>query len=247
MENSSGLPSVGQLLKQSWELFKTRVKTLLLVSVIGVAVIVVISLIFGGGMAFFGSNMDAQGVPEGMSLVTMIIMIVIVMLVAFLEQGALVSAVSSPADNGVGAAYRAAWNKFGPFLWTSILGGIIIAIGFVLLIVPGVIIAVWFSVAGFIVMNEGKNGWSALAASKAYVAGRWGKVFVYLLVLVVIGVLLSIVAGFLGQFGNLIVQLLVMPWTVAYSYGIYQPCALIRKQLRLPLQRRLLRQCKYNF
>lgn len=226
MENTSGWPTVGQLLKQSWETYKSRFKTLLLVSLVGVGVTFVVSLIFGGSMMFgqtetYTIGSAAPSLDINWALV--IIMGIIIIIVAFLQQAALVHAVSSPTDPGVGASYSIGWKKFLPFLWTGVFGGILTAIGLVLLIVPGIIIAVWFSMTSFIVMMEGKNGWSALAASKDYVKGRWTKVFVYLLVMAVLALVIPLVLNLIGKnIGQLIGNLLITPWTIAYCYEVYK-------------------------
>lgn len=233
MDNTSSWPSVGQMVKQAWELYKSRAKTLTLIALVGAVVIAIASAIFLGKTVLMGTN----AVPQGTDWLVMLVWFVIVVVVSVLQQAALISAVSSPATPAVGASYSAAWQKFGPYLWTTILASIAIGIGFILLIIPGVIVAVWFAMAMYIVMLEGKSGVAALSASKAYVSGRWFKVFGYLLamagVVIVFSIICSIITGILSAIStelgslvnlvlNLVLNLVVMPWMMAYGYLLYQ-------------------------
>jgi hypothetical protein len=85
-----------------------------------------------------------------------------------------------------------ALRRFHSILWIVILAGILTLIGFVLLIAPGVYLAVAFAVALPVLMTEGLKGRHALGRSRWLVQGRWWKT---LLLLVVAGLLASIVGG----------------------------------------------------
>lgn len=63
-----------------------------------------------------------------------------------------------------------------PLIYTSILMGLIVMGGFVLLFVPGLIFAVWYNFYFYSLIFEGKKGMSALAASKSLVVGRWWSI-----------------------------------------------------------------------
>jgi len=218
-------PSAGKLLGKAWQIYKARPKTLLVVALIPSLVLFILGLIFGGS-ASLTNRATVGGVAS-------IVLLVVGIIIGSLEQGALVNAVSAASDPGPGNAYKAASNRLGALVWTAILGGIIIVVGFIVFIVPGIILAVWYCLAAVIVMLEGKSGFAALKASKAYVSGRWGKVAWYLvvLVLVIIGVailvgiasaILSFVSPYLGAVLNLIFNIAIVPLGAAYSYVLYE-------------------------
>jgi len=79
----------------------------------------------------------------------------------------------------VGRAFRA----FFPLLWTSFLMGVAIMGGFILLIIPGIIAAFWFSLATQVVVVEGVSGLKALKRSRALMKGNIGTLFVLGLVM----------------------------------------------------------------
>ena len=60
-----------------------------------------------------------------------------------------------------------------PVIYTSFLVTLIVLGGTLLLIIPGIIFAVWYSFTFYTVIFENIKGLNALSASKSMVAGRW--------------------------------------------------------------------------
>lgn len=117
-----------------------------------------------------------------------------------------------------------------PLFIVGLLTGIFTLIGFILLIIPGIIVAVWLSFAMYIVVAENKTGMNALKASKSYVEGYWWPIFgrillVGLVVAIISSVIGSIAIGLFGQtIGSLInsvVSLIITPFAVLYQYNLY--------------------------
>lgn len=103
--------------------------------------------------------------------------------------------------------YRESYAKILSYLWVNILVGIVVLFGFLLLIVPGILFAVWFSMAIYVLIFEGVRGTKALSQSKALVANyfwavlwRWiAPSFVYgMIVLVVIYIPNYLIGLFVG-------------------------------------------------
>lgn len=82
-----------------------------------------------------------------------------------------------------GVAVHRALRSFFPLLWTSFLMGVAIMGGLILLIIPGIIAAFWFSLATQVVVVEGITGFKALSRSRALMKGNIGTLFVLGLVL----------------------------------------------------------------
>jgi hypothetical protein len=102
-----------------------------------------------------------------------------------LVQGALVEVVDSehrgePAA-GIGELYRTSWSRLGPLLAVSLLTGFGVGLGLLLLIVPGVILAIRWAVATPIVMLEGLGARAAMRRSEELVRGHGKDVFRVLL------------------------------------------------------------------
>ncbi len=90
--------------------------------------------------------------------------------------------------------YKQARHKILSYLLVSILVFLIVLGGFILLIIPGIIFAIWYAFAVYYNILENKKGLTALKSSKKLVKGRWGKtawrliippLFVYFIVMIV--------------------------------------------------------------
>jgi Membrane domain of glycerophosphoryl diester phosphodiesterase len=98
-----------------------------------------------------------------------------------LVQGALVDVVDDEhhgrAPRGLGELYRSSGSRLGSMLAVSILMGIGVGIGLVLLIVPGVLLAIRWAVATPVVMLEGLGARAAMRRSQQLVSGHLKDVF----------------------------------------------------------------------
>lgn len=138
------------------------------------------------------------------------------------------------ADRSIGTwqqAYTASIPHFGSYLFVSILSGLVIALGFILLIVPGIIFAVWYVFSYFTVLIEGKKGTAALRASKTLSSGRFmavlGRLVVLLLIYMGCSILISIVVSILpipkaiAEIFSNVLGLVITPFGFAYLYELY--------------------------
>ncbi len=93
---------------------------------------------------------------------------------------------------------------------STFLISVIVVIGLVLIIVPGIIFLIMFCMFLPAIMVENRGGLAALGRSRQLVSHRWGTVFMVGLIAVLIGILISIVFGFfsasLDASGSAVVQ-----------------------------------------
>lgn len=116
--------------------------------------------------------------------------------------------------------YEASFRKIPSYFLISILVGLAVLGGFILLIVPGIIFAIWYCFAGYINVLETDNnkGLAAMRRSKELVVGKWGATFwrlvipslaVYVVAMIAVVLLTFLLAG-----GN-------MDLTLAKTSAIY--------------------------
>jgi hypothetical protein len=72
---------------------------------------------------------------------------------------------------------RQAWKLVLPMLWIGIIQIFILLGGFLLLILPGIYLAVAFTFSQILLIDQDKRGFAALQASRHLVKGRWWQVF----------------------------------------------------------------------
>jgi hypothetical protein len=98
-------------------------------------------------------------------------------------------------------------HKLLPLLAASIITGILIGVGLVLLVVPGIIFAIMFSLAIPSIIIENVGVADSLSMSRKLVSNRWLKTFAFFIIIGVIilfvAVIAIFVAGPFGAFGSL--------------------------------------------
>jgi hypothetical protein len=96
-------------------------------------------------------------------------------------------------------SFEFASHRLLSLLWLAIIATILIVIGFILIVLPGIWLLVSFSVAVPVLMLEGLGGWSALRRSMSLVQGRWwatfGRLISVLLMYIVALIVIGIIAG----------------------------------------------------
>ncbi len=113
-----------------------------------------------------------------------------------------------------------AWHKLRPYLWTSILQWLCLFGLFLLLIIPGLIFAVFWYFTLYIVLYYGKTGMDAMKESKSIVTGRWWKTLGYMLLIGIISALaIGIIVALIGALVGMIGDPLIVGWiTQLLSY-----------------------------
>jgi hypothetical protein len=80
-----------------------------------------------------------------------------------------------PLDEGI-EVYREAARLLGPFVWVSVLQVLAIAVGAVLLVVPGLLAYVWLYFSQYALIFDGRRSWSALLYSRDLMRGSFFRV-----------------------------------------------------------------------
>ena len=113
-------------------------------------------------------------------------------------------------DHSVGKLLRSVEPVFWPLVAVSILFGIAVGIGFVLLIIPGLFLLVIWSVVAPVTVLERPGVFEAFGRSRALVRGNGWNVFAVMvlvfLAVAVVSVAAGLVAASLGSIGRGLVQ-----------------------------------------
>src|SRR3989339_248756 len=107
-----------------------------------------------------------------------LIFFVVLIIAGLWSQIALLCAIKErEQDIGIKEAFRMGWHKIISYYWVSILSTFMVLGAFLLFFVPGIILAIWFSLALYILIAEDKKGMNAFFRSKQLVSGKWWTVF----------------------------------------------------------------------
>jgi hypothetical protein len=218
-------------IKQAFELYKGKLKVLAVIYAFPFVANFVLALI--GSRAGDTANPTFEGLSPkfyqagGLAIVVGIVAIAL----SLMATVAALRAVDSTEQPDPMKLISGSWSLVAPLLLVSILVGLAIIGGLILLIVPGIIFGLWFSLSAQTLVFENKRGTDALKASKAYVQGRTGYVFVnfllFVLVLIGIGIVSGILAAiFSNQLGDLvstaISAFVTSPLSLIFTYVLYK-------------------------
>lgn len=232
------LPKASKLLGWAFLFYKQRLSL-----IVGISVI---PFIFSVVQVLVGESL-----PTGL----IFILAITTFVVSFLSRLALFDAVVEEGQS-VGGAYKKSFQMFFPFIWVSGLAGLATLGGFVLFIIPGILLSIWLSFSPYVLFAENRQGTSALVASWHYVKGYWGAIFLRGLFLGIIIFLVSSALGFLTSGSSILAALksgvepevsllsqildlifnnfLILPLSIIYSYGIYKSLKEIK--IAIPLE-----------
>jgi flagellar biosynthesis protein FlhB len=98
------------------------------------------------------------------------------------------------------ASFSLAILRLPSLLAVGIITGVLIVIGLICLIVPGIIIAIMFALVIPVIMIEQIGALDSLGRSRRLVSRRWGKTFATILL---VGIIVGILAGLGSAIGSL--------------------------------------------
>ncbi len=239
----NSLPGATAILGQAWSLYKQRLGTFLGVMIIPMLVLIgcVAVLMEGGflGLTLLSSKFAAGEI--GLLLVLAIVFFVAISILWAWGQTALLYAIKDSQEGiGVIEAYRRGWHKIFSYWWVTLLVLYITMGGFFLLVVPGIIFAIWFSLAIFILVAEDLKGMNALLKSREYVKGKWGSIFwrfffigaLYLIILFVLSLIFSFLKiPFASEIINFVIGLFLTPLTMTYAFLVYSNLKAVKGEI----------------
>ena len=213
---------VGKVLKNSWDLFVKDIGPLIVAALIPFAITLV--AIVPAYVLFFiplvvssndgNDTVSAAAAASGAVVVACLAIVAALLVVPF--YGSIVRMILRRTREGRPARYGdvwAGWSQWGSLIGAAVLVGLAVAVGFVLLIIPGIFLAVVFSFVLPVIVDRRVGAVEAMRLSWRLVmgAGFW-MVLLNLFVVVVI-------AGFASQVP--LAGILVVPWELAAVTGMY--------------------------
>jgi hypothetical protein len=206
------------VISEAWEHYKRYYSHLIPVAAVVYVGIALLSAILVAILSFVGALLAAA-----LSIVGV-----------FWVQGALTRAVQDirdgRADLSIGETFRSVQDKIAPIAGASLLAGLGIAIGLLLLIVPGLfLITIWSLIVPAIVL-ENVGALDSFGRSREIVRGNewnvFGVVVLTFLILIAFGIVLGLilspldasVQSFLSNIisGTLTAPFLALTWTLVY-------------------------------
>ncbi len=203
---------------EAWETFKAHWRHLVPIALVVYVAVALISLVLVLLLTWFGA----------------ILSFIISLIALFWVQGALVRAVEDIRDGRADMSLGETYQRVRPQLPAIIVGGLLaglgIALGLVLLIVPGLILLTWWIVLIPVIVLEERSAGEAFGRSRELVRGHawsvFGVIVLTILVVIAFNIVLSLlllpVSDWLRSFlsniiiGTVVTPFVVVTWTTLY-------------------------------
>ena len=190
--------TVGGVLGEAWRLYTKFFTRFFVVAAIVFLIINLLGALLG----------SIAGDGSGVSFLVALIATVVSLVGTFWLQGALVYAVDDVRDGRIDSSIGELFERVQPYLWTLIgaglLAGLGVAVGLVLLIVPGLILLTWWCLIVPVIVLEGKRVGESFGRSRELVRGHgwtvFGVVIITFLVSAIASGLIQSIFSFLGPF-----------------------------------------------
>ncbi len=216
--------TLGSMIRTSWSIYRHQWPTLLLIYVIPLLVLHVVDALIKNS---FGQDILVTSILLALQMLTS-------MFVAFPATVA-VSEICLGIKPSVGRSYQRAFAQPGKVIGTYLLALVIIVLGLMALLVPGIIFLLWYMLVGPIVVLEGLAGRAALRRSRELGRGYylrnlgifWVATLIVILIIAVVGGLIGAASYFAGvsppvaEFISGLIALLVVPPNIVLIVLLY--------------------------
>jgi len=175
--------SIGAALSEAWEKTNGLKGSFWAAGAIFFAVVLILGLVLGGGSFFLAVQGDAS---SGMLMGLSIQLVMMAVMYPFMA-GIVMLGIDRSVD--LPLSYKSVFAYFTytlPLLGVAVLMSVLVTIGFILLIVPGVYLSLAYMFAVPLVVEKNLGIWDAMETSRKAVTSHWFKLFFLFLIMSVI-------------------------------------------------------------
>jgi hypothetical protein len=223
----NSFPDAIDLFKHAWGRYRAHAKKYIVI----LAPLFIVAFMLG----LIG---QANAETDSFSAMVLSLSVIAAIVGIMAEIAVIYSIMTEDREVTVAEAYRKSTSIFWSFLLVQLLVGIIVSLGFIVFIIPGIYLAIRYSFAAFAVIGENKRGMDALNRSRDLVRGRWWEVFIRLIFILILSLVPFAIFFFIspssvaGQILQNALSLMLAPFWILYIYGLYK--ALKSSTLQIP-------------
>ncbi|PCJ37047.1 MAG: hypothetical protein COA75_04645 [Cellvibrionales bacterium] len=184
--------SIGAVLSEAWEKTSGLKGSFWAAGAIFFVAVLILGAVLGGGSAFLAGQGNAGGGVLMGLLVQLVIMAVMYPFMAGIVMLGIERSVDLPLS------YKSVFGYFSyalPLLGVAVLMSVLVAIGFILLIIPGIYLSLAYIFAVPLVVEKNLGIWDAMESSRKAVTRHWFKLFFLFLIMGILGMISAIPFG----------------------------------------------------
>ena len=175
---------------------------------------------------------------ENLSSGTHLVVLIVSVLIGFWGSAALILVLGNEKVKDFQQAYFQVIPSLFSFVWVTLIVALIVIIGLLLLIAPGLYLSIIFLFYTFFIVLGGERGWGAVEKSRVLVKDYWWPVFGRLIGLLLMLLILSIFTGIFSAIFDyiiittallLLLDMVIVALTTTYLYHIYMSLKTIKK------------------
>ncbi|MDO8340964.1 MAG: hypothetical protein Q7T59_03245 [Candidatus Woesebacteria bacterium] len=210
-----------EYLKESWSIYTKRENFLFFSKVM--AILVIVSTGFNYLISYLypvniWKDFKFDNAPM---LIVFIVLTLISIAIGFWVRITTYMLVLTKPTNEVKSIFNKCLKSIWKFFLISLVIGILIFFGSLLLIIPGIIFAVWFSFSIFLILDKNLKIKDSLLKSKALVKGKFFKILGRFLVFIFVILIIETILGSIPYMGSMLTSFLaplfILPFYLLYK------------------------------
>jgi len=212
------------LFKESFEVYKQKLKPILILSFIYVLVFCAIAVVivrYSRQFILAGETLSGTSLLLPSVFLKSLIFIIIPSLLGGFMGVSVFVLVVKPVGTSLNEIFREVWKNLWEYLIIMILAGFFILLAYLFFFIPGVIVSVYLMFSVVVLIDEGKKEMDALKRSWNLVKGNWWKVFGKIILLSIVFSIIFSVFNSINNLLGIIVQFLYLPFGVIFVYLLY--------------------------
>lgn len=213
-----------------WRLVHTNLKTLILLILVALAAFTAVATVFGIG-AFATALGDESSTGRNVVLFGLGLLLIIIMTFGSLIFQIATDYLFARSQNNQTVTVKQSLvrgsKRLLVFIGAGIIAAIMVILGFLLLIIPGIYLLLRLSYLYPVIANEDVGPIEAIKRSFALTKGNLWEIIGAIGVLTVVNITLTIVMILISASGSVIVDIMTFALTIVLSFGIYLLNALL--------------------
>lgn len=214
----AGKRSLGDIFSEAFEIYRKN-PIMIVPSLLPIAALIFGIAFFAGflGLAVvFGDWVNIMAFSAVGGLLLLIILLIVLFFVAEGLTIEMIKEASSGKKVDLNYAWEASKGMIEPLILSSILAGIITVVGYLLLVIPGIILSFALYFVAQAVMIDGRSGVDAIKTSWAFVKSNLSDSIIIILASMLISIVLQAIPG-IGP----LLCLLSLPYIYALATLLY--------------------------
>lgn len=212
-----GKKTLGEIFSKALEIYREN-PIMIVPSLVPIAALI-LGLVLFAGFVGVAAILGGGGLLAFSALGGLLLFVIILIVLFFMAEGVTIEMIREASAGNkadLNLAWEASKGKMEPLILSSILAGIITVVGYILLIIPGIILSVVFYFVAQAVMIDGKSGMEALKTSYNFVKENVSDA----VIIIIVSVVISVVLPTIPLIGALL-SLIALPYIYALATLFY--------------------------